>query len=155
MQKAAAQYGKTVTEEALEAAVAGELESVKAGKQRLVEAIRLGGLTTEEAAAKLAELREQEHRLIVEVASIAEKTTITDQWQPALDSLEGRTIAELANRLYFLAENSPVAFRRFLALVFEPNSLQVKTERINRTSHWIGYLERYQLTEAIKILRCF
>jgi integrase len=152
MQKAAAQYGKTVTEEALEAAIAGELESVKAGKQRVVEAISLGVLTTQEAAAKLAELREHEQRLIVEIASVSEKTAITEQWQQALDSLEGRTKEEIANRLHFLAENSPVAFRRFMALVFEPNSLRVKTERLIGRK-WAGYLEGYQLTKAIKILQ--
>ncbi len=153
MLKVAAQYGKSVTEEALESAIAGELESVRAGKQRLVEAITLGVLTTQEAAAKLTELREHEQRLMVEVASITEKTAITEQWQQALDSLEGQTKEEIAHRLYFLAEKSPIAFRRFLGLVFEPNSLQARTERINRPPYWAGYLEGYQLTEAIKMLQ--
>ena len=37
--------------------IQGELASVQAGKQRLIEAISLGILTNQEAAGKLAELR--------------------------------------------------------------------------------------------------
>jgi DNA invertase Pin-like site-specific DNA recombinase len=39
---AAAQYGKSITEEAIETAIQGELASVQTGKQRLIEAISLG-----------------------------------------------------------------------------------------------------------------
>jgi hypothetical protein len=39
---AAAQYSKSVTEEAIEAAIQGELVSVQAGKQRIIESISLG-----------------------------------------------------------------------------------------------------------------
>ena len=141
---AAAQYGKSITEEAVESAIAGELASVQAGKERLIEAISLGILTHQEAAVKLAELREQEERLTVELSSIAEKTAIMGQWQQALDALKGQ---DVTGRLYDLAELKPVVFRRFLSIVFEPNSLRVRTERVER--QWTGILDDYKLTEAI------
>lgn len=144
---AAAQYGKSVTEEALEAAIQGELASVQAGKQRLIEAISLGILTNQEAAAKLAELREQEQRLTVELSSIAEKTAIMAEWQVALDALTGKDITA---RLYEMAQEQPVVFRRVLGLVFEPNSLKVRTERKPGSKNWIGILEGYKLTEAMQ-----
>lgn len=141
---AAAVYGKSVTEEAVEAAIQGELASVQAGKNRLIEAISLGVLSTQEAAVKLAELREQEQRLTIELSSIAEKTAIMAQWQEALDALKGRDITK---RLFDLAEQKPIAFRRLLSLVFEPNSLRVRTWREGRK--WVGALDDYKLTESM------
>lgn len=142
---AAARYGKSITEEAIEAAVQGELASVQAGKQRLIEAISLGILTHQEAAAKLDELREQEQRLMVELSSIAEKTAILTQWQEALNALKEQ---DITGRLNQLAAQKPIAFRRLLALVFEPNSLRVRTER--KAGKWVGTLEIYRLTEAMR-----
>lgn len=142
---AAAQYGKSVTEEAIEAAIQGELASVHAGKQRLIEAISLGILTNQEAVVKLAELREQEQRLTVELSSIAEKTAIMEQWHDALDALKGH---DITGRLTELAKKKPIAFRRLLSIVFEPNSLKVRTIRDGRK--WTGILEGYILTEALK-----
>lgn len=147
LDNAAAQYGKTITEEAIEAAISGELASVQASKHRLVEAISLGILSNQEAAIKLAELREQEQRLTVELSSITEKAAIMAQWQAALDSLKGQ---DITGRLYDLAEQNPIAFRRLLSLVFEPNSLRVRTERKPGRRNWVGVLESYQLTEAMK-----
>lgn len=148
LDNAAAKYGKSVTEEAIEAAVQGELASVQAGKQRLIEAISLGILTNQEAAVKLAELREQEQRLTVELSSIAEKAAIMAQWQEAIDVLKGQDITSL---LYELAETNPVSFRRLLSLVFEPNSLRVRTEHRKKTG-WVGVLESYELTETMQSL---
>ena len=141
---AATLYGKSVTEEAIEAAIGGELASVKAGRQRLIEAISLGILTTQEAAAKMVDLREQESRLTVELSSIAEKTTIMSEWQSAIDALRGRDISQ---SLYKLAEQKPIVFRRLLSLVFEPNSLRVRIERTGNKR--VGMLEGYKLTEAM------
>lgn len=142
----AAQFGKSITEEALEAAVHGELASVKAGKERIIEAISLGILSTQEAAAKLAELREQEQRLTVELFSIAEKTEIMAQWQEALEALKGQ---DISSRLYDLASEKPIAFRRLLSIVFEPNSLRVRTEHVSGYT-WRGVLESYKLTETMQ-----
>ncbi len=142
---AAARYGKSITEEAIEVAIQGELASVQAGKQRLIEAISLGILTHQEAAVKLAELRQQEQQLTVELSSIAEKTAIMGQWQEAIDTLKGQ---DITGRLYQMAEQKPVSFRRLLSLVFEPNSLRVRTER--NGNKWVGFLESYKLTEAIQ-----
>ena len=104
---------------------------MQAGKQRIVEAIGLGVLTNEEAAVKLAELRKQEQRLIIELSSIAEKTTIIAEWQAAIESLKGQNIEK---QLLVLAKKKPVAFRRLLSLIFEPNSLRVKTFQVKRNS---------------------
>ena len=153
LDKAANQYGKSITEEALEAAIQGELASVQAGKQRIVDAIGLGVLTTDEAAVKLTELREQEQRLTVEIAGIAEKTALMEEWQRALDTLRGQDERGIADRLYFLAKENPVAFRQLLGLVFEPNSLRVRTGRVPGKRKWAGYLEGYQLTAAMKELQ--
>jgi len=143
---AAAQYGKSITEEAIEAAIQGELASVQAGKQRIVEAISLGTLTNEEAAVKLAELREQEQRLTVELASIAEKTAMLEEWQKAVETLKSKGVS---GELHRLAKNRPVAFRQILSLAFEPNSLKVRTEYV-KGKGWVGILEDYQLTEAMQ-----
>lgn len=140
---AAERYGKSITEEAVEAAITGELASVKAGKDRLVEAITLGVLTNQEAAGKLAELREQEQRLTVELSSIAEKTTIMAEWQAAIDSLKE---TDLKSTLYEMAEHNPIAFRQLLGLIFDPNSLRVKTEYKGERK-WVGVLESYQLNK--------
>jgi hypothetical protein len=147
LDNAAAQYGKSITEEAIEAAVQGELASVQAGKERLIEAISLGILTNEEAATKLAELREQEQRLTIELSSIAEKTAIMGQWQDALEALRGKDISDTLQKL---AEQKPITFRRFLSIVFEPNSLKIRTEGKGRK--WFSVLEDYQLTEAMENL---
>ncbi|NJN96556.1 MAG: recombinase family protein [Anaerolineales bacterium] len=144
----AAQYGKSITEEAIEAAIQGELASVQAGKERLVEAISLGILTNQEAAAKLAELREQEQRLTVELSSIAEKAVIMAEWQTAIEVLKGQNIAD---RLGKMAETKPIAFRRLLSFVFEPNSVKVKTER-TQGRQWQGTLVEYHLTKVINTL---
>lgn len=145
MDNAAAQYGKSITEEAVEAAIQGELASIQAGKQRLIEAISLGILTHQEAALKLAELRGQEQRLIIELSNVAEKTAILAQWQAALEALRGQ---DITSRLYELAAQNPIAFRRLLSIVFEPNSLAVRRER--KEKRWVGILEGYRLTEAIQ-----
>ncbi len=146
LDNAAAQYGKSITEEAVEVAIQGELTSVQAGKQRVIESISLGIVTNEEAAAKLAELREQEQRLTVELSSIAEKTAIMAEWQEAVEALKGR---DISGSLYRLAESNPISFRRLLSLVFKPNSLQVRTERATGRK-WRGVLEDYQLTKAMQ-----
>lgn len=144
----AAQYGKSITEEAIEAAIQGELASVQAGKERLVEAISLGILTNQEAAAKLAELREQEQRLTVELSSVAEKAVIMAEWQTAIEMLKGQNIAD---RLGKMAETKPIAFRRLLSFVFEPNTVKVKTER-TQGRQWQGTLVEYHLTKVINTL---
>jgi DNA invertase Pin-like site-specific DNA recombinase len=145
LDSAAAQYGKTVTEEAIEASISGEIASVQAGKERLIEAISLGILTNQEAAAKLAELRAQEARLIAELSGIAEKVEIMAEWQKALDALKKQ---DITGRLYELAELNPASFRQLLSLVFEPNSLRVRTYRQGRK--WVGELISYKLTEAMQ-----
>jgi hypothetical protein len=66
------------------------------------------------------------------------------QWQNALDSLKGQNIT---SRLKELAEQKPIAFRRLLSIVFEPNSLRVRTEHKGRK--WVGVLENNRLTEAM------
>ena len=119
---------------------------MQAGKQRIVEAIGLGVLTNEEAAVKLAELRKQEQRLIIELSSIAEKTTIIAEWQAAIESLKGQNIEK---QLLVLAKKKPVAFRRLLSLIFEPNSLRVKTFQV-KSREWGGALESYKLTETME-----
>lgn len=151
LDEAAAQYGKSVTEEALEAAIQGELASVQVGKQRIVDAIGLGVLTADEAAAKLTDLREQEQRLTVELAGIAEKTAILEEWQRALDVLKEQNERGITDRLYYMAKKMPVAFRQLLGLVFEPNSLRVRTDRGTGYT-WVGYLDDYQLTTVMKEL---
>jgi hypothetical protein len=70
-----------------------------------------------------------------------------EQWQQALDALKGQ---DITGRLYDLAELKPVAFRRLLSIVFEPNSLRVRTER--NGNEWNGVLERYALTETMQSL---
>jgi hypothetical protein len=85
----------------------------------LVEAISLGILTNQEAAVKLAELREQEQRLTIELSSIVAKAAIMAQWQAALDSLKGQ---DITGRLFELAEQKPVAFRRLLSIVLSPTA---------------------------------
>lgn len=147
LDNAAAQYGKSITEEAIEAAVQGELASVQAGKQRVIEAISLGILTNQEAAGKLAEMREQEQRLTIELSSIAEKNEIMARWQAALDALKGQ---DITGKLYRLAKKDPIAFRQLLALVFEPNSLRVKTARKPGSKKWGGVLEDYKLSSAMR-----
>lgn len=145
LDSAASLYGKTITEEALEAAITGELASVKAGKDRLIEAITLGTVTQQEAAGKLAELREQEQRLTIELLSIAQKTAIMLEWQAAIEALKGQ---DITTALYTLVDQNPIAFRQLLALVFEPNSVKVKTERV-QGRQWHGVLVDYRLTEAM------
>ena len=142
MENAAATYGKSVSEEALEAAVKGELTSVRAGKDRLVEAISLGILTTEEAAAKLEDLREQERRLISEMAGIGEKAAVLEEWQQALEALRN---LDLSEALTDLAKHKPIAFRRLMAIVFKPNSLRVQKIRRRQYS-----LVGYELTDIIQ-----
>jgi DNA invertase Pin-like site-specific DNA recombinase len=146
LDNAASLYGKTITEEAIEAAITGELASVKAGKNRVVEAITLGILTNQEAAGKLAELREQEQRLTVELSNISRKAAIMIEWQIAIEALKGQDITTALNTL---VEQNPIAFRRLLALVFEPNSVKVKTERV-QGRQWHGILVKHQLTKAMQ-----
>ncbi len=145
LEDTATQLSKSVTEEAIEAAIQGEFASVKAGKERLIEAISLGILSNQEAAAKLTELREQEQRLTVELSGIAEKVEKMGQWQDLLNSLDGKDITQTLTKM---AEIRPIVFRRLLALVFEPNSLRVRTERNEKK--WVGVLESYKLTEAMQ-----
>ncbi len=144
---AAAQYGKTVSEEALEAAIHGELASVKAGKERIVEAISLGVLSTVEASTRLEDLREQERRLLAELTSISEKTNIKVEWLIAIDQLRSM---DLEMALNDLAKNHPASFRRLLSLVFKPNSLRVHTERLPGSRNWRGVLVSYELTDAME-----
>ncbi len=145
LEAAAARYGKSITEEALEAAITGEIASVKAGKERLIEAISLGILTTQEAAAKLAELREQEQRLTVELSGIARKAKLMGEWETVLERLKG---ADITPHLHDLAENNPIGFREFLSFVFKPNSLHFRTERTGNS--YRGVLVQYELTEEAK-----
>ncbi|MCB0209411.1 MAG: recombinase family protein [Anaerolineae bacterium] len=146
MENAAAAYGKSVSEEALEAAIKGELASVRAGKDRLVDAISLGILSSEEAATKLDDLREQERRLIAEMANIGEKAAVLEEWQQALETLKNLHLSEA---LTDLAEHKPVAFRRLLSIVFKPNSLRVKTIRTGKTQYH-SHLTGYELTDIIQ-----
>lgn len=142
MEDAAATYGKSISEEALEAAVKGELTSVRAGKDRLVEAISLGILSTQEAAAKLEDLREQERRLIGEMAGIGEKAAVLEEWQQALEALRN---LDLSEALTDLAKHKPVAFRRLMAIVFKPNSLRFQKIRGLQYN-----LIEYELTDVIQ-----
>ena len=54
-----------------------------------------------------------------------------------------------SKHLYAPAEKKPIAFRQMLGLIFEPNSLQVKTER-HKGKAWTGELVSYRLNEKIQ-----
>lgn len=140
---AANEYGKTVSEEALEAAIDGELKVIKEQRQRLVDALAAGILTKDDAAKKITELRESEQRLIVERANITEKAAIQDEILNALKIINGTSIE---NELMIIAEKQPIAFRRLLGMVFEPNSLRVEQTPTTLT------ITDYQFTEAFNHL---
>lgn len=144
MENAAAQYGKSIIEEAHEASIQGELASIRTSKERVIEAVGLGTFTNQEAAGKMAEYRKREQELMIELSGISKKAAVMEEWQIAIEALKGK---DIARRLNELAEN-PVAFRRLLSLVFEPNSLRVRTER--QKAGWIGILESYVLTKAMQ-----
>ncbi len=76
-----------------------------------------------------------------------------EAWQQALETVQGKSKAEIAAQLLWLAEHKPIAFRRLLSLVFEPNTLQVRTERVEGTKKWRGVVVGYQLTEKISELQ--
>ena len=68
------------------------------------------------------------------------------EWQIAIEALKGQ---DITTALYMLVEQNPIAFRRLLALVFEPNSVKVKTERV-QGRQWHGILVEHQLTKAMQ-----
>ena len=68
------------------------------------------------------------------------------EWQNAIEILK---VQDITTCLFSLAEQKPVAFRRLLSLVFEPNSPRVRTERATGRQ-WIGVLEDYKLTETVQ-----
>jgi site-specific DNA recombinase len=138
LNNAANAYGKTVSEEALEAAIDGETKVIKEQRNRLIEAIAAGVLTQAEAAVKLDSLRESEGRLIVERANISKKVAIRDDFLKAIKVL--RT-APIKDKLITTAKKQPAMYRKLLWLFFEPNSLQVdQTFTLTITG--------YQFTEA-------
>lgn len=140
---AANEYGKTISEEALEAAIDGEIKVIKEQRQRLVEAIAAGVLTPDDAAKKMNSLRESEQRLIVERVNISEKAAIRDEF---LDAMEILKDADIKENLMEIAEKKPLAFRRLLGMFFEPNSLRVEQDPIALT------IKDYQFTEAFNSL---
>lgn len=117
------EYGKTVSEEALEAAIDGELKIVKEQRKRIIDAIADGVLTQVEATEKLNSLRESEERLIVERANVSEKAAIRDDFLKAIKILKQVSIRD---ELMTIASEQPATFRRLLGMVFEPNSLRVE-----------------------------
>ncbi|GAB4437544.1 MAG: hypothetical protein Kow0031_19390 [Anaerolineae bacterium] len=142
---AAAKQGKTAVEQAYEASVTGELASVQAGKDRLVKGLSLGALSLEEVAAEMKFLRKREQELKVEIAKIAEKTARLEDWQHILEGATGKDRAGIVTHLLQMAERRPMAFRQVLSIVFEPNSLWVRTERAGK--NFVGVLEDYTTTD--------
>jgi site-specific DNA recombinase len=142
------QYGKTVTEEALEAAIKGEMAVVESGKERLINAMADGIFTQEEVSAKLAELRERAQELTIELASVNEKAQIRDSFLAALETLKSRDIQVT---LTMMARERPLAFRQLMGMIFLPNSLRVRTYRKPGTAnHWLGDVLSYELTDPIR-----
>ena len=76
----------------MEAAIRGDLAVVKAGKERLIEALTAGMFTQAEVSEKLAELREREQELTVELASANEKAQIRDNFLEAIEAIKSRDI---------------------------------------------------------------
>lgn len=145
---AANQYGKTISEEALEAAVNGELAAVKQEKTRLIDAISKGILSDSEASNKLTELREEEQNLNHELAGIKEKAAIREDWLAAIEALKKVNIKSELTRM---AQHKPIIFRRLLGLFFSPNSIRVRTERIEGNKRKRkAIIEGYEFTEAVK-----
>lgn len=81
---------------------------------------------------------------MIQLASIAEKTALQADWHKALSALDGKDVREVLTRL---AQDEPLAFRRILSLVFEPNSIRVYTERKGR---WCGMLISWELTQVMQ-----
>ena len=100
----------------------------------------------DEAAAKLAELREQEQSLTIELSTISQKAQILEDWQKALEWIKGRGINQTLTEL---AEKNPIVFRQILGIIFEPNSIKVRTQKKGKKL-WQGFVEDYKLTEAIR-----
>ncbi len=141
---AANEYGKTISEEAHEAAIDGELKVIKESRQRLIDAIAAGILTMEDAAQKMDELRTREQHLTVERASISEKTAIKDEILNAIQLING---APLKEKLITIARKKPLIYRRLLGLVFEPNSLEIEYK-----THKVYKIVGYKFTPAFASL---
>jgi hypothetical protein len=150
LNEAADQYGKTISEEALEAAVNGELSAVKQEKVRLIDAISKGILSDDEARNKLVELREEEQNLNIELAAIKEKAAVREDWLTIIETLKN---VNIKSELMEMAQHNPINFRRLLGLFFNPNSIRVRTERIegNKRRRQV-IIESYEFTEVIKQL---
>ncbi len=144
---AANQLGKTVSEEAIEAAIRGELAVVKAGKERLINALTDGIFTQGEVSAKLEELRQKEQNLKIELISINEKAEIRDSFLKAIEALKSRDIRVT---LTDMVNERPLAFRQLLGIILKPNSLKVRTYRKAGTNrHWLGEVISYELTDPV------
>jgi DNA invertase Pin-like site-specific DNA recombinase len=145
LNNAAEAYGKTVSEEALEAAISGDLQVTAHEKTRIIDAIAGGILTPDEARRKLDELRESETRLKIELAGISEKATIREDFLNAIEVLKS---TDIKGRLTCISEEQPAIFRRLLGLIFKPNTLRV----------WIAgprepaEIEGYELTGSLATL---
>ncbi len=146
LNNAVQQYGKTISEEVLEVAANGQLMAVKQEKERLIDAISKGILTHQEARHKLDALREEEQNLTVELASITEKAAIKEDYLKAIEALSK---VDIKSELTTIAKEQPIIFRRLLGLIFEPNSLHVRSERV-KGRKWQVVIEDYTFTEAIQ-----
>jgi site-specific DNA recombinase len=143
LNEAANEYGKTISEEALEAAIDGELKIIKESRQRLIDAIAGGILTQDDAAKKMNSLRDSEQRLTVERANISEKAAIRDEFIKAMEILKD---SDIKAKLMTIAEEEPLTFRRLLGLILAPNSLKVSQ------SPSVLTIDDYQFTEAFNSL---
>jgi len=145
LNQAADQYGKTFTEAELEETIKAELSKIRKAKKRVVESIAEGILTPNEAKETLAELRDQESRLQRDLATIGEKAIIRSDYLNALEALKNKDIEQT---LWTMSQTSKRSFRKLLRMIFEPNSIKVRTERIPGSKKWRGVLEEYRLTES-------
>jgi hypothetical protein len=138
-------FGKDNLEKSVEQEIRARLITTQEKMNRLTQAIAEGILLKAEARDTMAELRETKGRLERELAAIAEKEAIREDY---LRAVKAQQSSDLEAELWDMLENSPRALQRLARMIISPGSVVIATEGKSKAVK--SRVESYEFTPDFK-----
>lgn len=146
LEEAAREFGKTRTDNEVEAGIRAEIVQTQEQKARIVKAIAAGIISDGEARTELDGLREKEERLNRRLAALQQTEAIRQDYLQAVEALRG---SDIEQKLWETLEYNSGILRKILRIIFEPGSIQVRMT--GNSSAKTCEIIAYAFTEEFKV----
>jgi hypothetical protein len=144
LQDAVNRYGFTVTEDELKRQLEAELHTTQERQKRIVASISEGIIEPSEAKDTMQDLRDKIGRIERRLDNLGGKVKAREDYLRAIEAIREVDIEQF---LWEVMETDPAVFRQILGLIFEPNSIKVKTYRVKGRQFGCDVID-FKFTEA-------